>query len=278
MVTAIAFDALLRALATIALPCLQDVGEPDTVLTDLSLEELMSVEIEVTSVSKKPQTLTHAAAAVFVLTQDDLRRSGATSIPEALRLVPGLDVARVNANSWAISARGFNGQFANKLLVLIDGRSVYTPVFSGVYWDVQDLMLEDVERIEVIRGPGASLWGANAVNGVISIITKSAKQTEGGLISASAGSEGHAIVGVRYGLALSEKAWLRVFTKRARTTKDSTPSCPCATKTTGRRAAPAGASTGSRRRRTTSRSTATPTRDDSTDSSPRARRRRPFRR
>ncbi len=116
-----------------------------------------------------------AAAAIFVITQEDIRRSGATSIPEALRLVPGLEVARIDENKWAIGSRGFNGRFDNKLLVLIDGRSVYTPLFSGVYWNIQDVMLEDVDRIEVIRGPGATLWGANAVDGVINIITKPAK-------------------------------------------------------------------------------------------------------
>jgi len=130
------------------------------------------MNIQVTSVSKRTQKVADAAAAIFVITQEDLRRSGATSIPEALRLVPGLEVARIDENKWAIGSRGFNGRFDDKLLVLIDGRSVYTPLFSGVYWNVQDVMLEDIDRIEVIRGPGATLWGANAVNGVINIITK----------------------------------------------------------------------------------------------------------
>ena len=134
-------------------------------LTELSLEELMN--LTVTLVSRKPQKISQAAAAIFVITQDDIRRSGVTTIPDALRMAPGLFVGRIDANKWSISARGFNGRFSNKLLVLMDGRSVYTPLFSGVNWDVQDTMLEDVERIEVIRGPGASLWGANAVNGII---------------------------------------------------------------------------------------------------------------
>jgi iron complex outermembrane receptor protein len=124
-------------------------------LKRMSLDDLMNVEI--TSVSKKEEKLTEAPAAVYVLTQEDIHRSGATCIPEALRLVPGLDVARIDAHTWAISSRGFNNEFANKLLVLIDGRSVYTPLFSGVFWDVQDPMLEDVDRIEVIRGPGATM-------------------------------------------------------------------------------------------------------------------------
>jgi iron complex outermembrane recepter protein len=173
-------------------------------LTELSLEELM--DVAVTSVSKRSEPISGAAAAVYVLTQEDLRRSGATSIPEALRMVPGLDVARIDANKWAITARGFNGRFANKLLVLIDGRSVYTPLFSGVFWDVQDTLLEDIERIEVIRGPGATLWGANAVNGVINIITRSASDTKGGLLVAGAGSEERALAGLRYGGALGAAA------------------------------------------------------------------------
>ena len=153
-------------------------------LTVLSLEDLMEVEvIQVTSVAKKKQKLVDAAAAVFVLTQEDIQRSGITHIVEAFRLVPGLEVARLNSSAWAISARGFNGRQANKLLVLIDGRTVYSPLFSLVLWDIQDLVLEDIERIEVVRGPGATLWGANAVNGVINIMTKNAKDTQGVLLN-----------------------------------------------------------------------------------------------
>ena len=144
-------------------------------LAQLSLEELMMVEVS--TVGKRSQTLSETPAAIYVLTQEEIRRSGATSIPEALRRVPGLNVAQLNSNQWAISARGFNGLFANKVLVLIDGRNVYSPLFAGVNWDVQDMLLEDVERIEVIRGPGATLWGANATNGVINIITKRAEDT-----------------------------------------------------------------------------------------------------
>ena len=140
-------------------------------LTNMGLEALMN--IEVTSVAKKPQKKSEAAAAVFVITHKDLRRWGVTNIPDALRRVPGLQVARIDANKWAITSRGFNSRFANKLLVLIDGRTVYTPLFAGVYWDANLVMLEDVEQIEIIRGPGGTLWGANAVNGVINIITLS---------------------------------------------------------------------------------------------------------
>lgn len=155
------------------------LDEEMTELSKLDFEELMNIEI--TSVSKKAQKVSEAAAAIFVITNEDIQRSGVTSIPEALRMVPGLEVARIDASTWAITCRGFNGRFANKLLVLMDGRSVYTPLFSGVFWDVQDTLLEDLDRIEVIRGPGATLWGANAVNGVINIITKQAKDTQGGL-------------------------------------------------------------------------------------------------
>src|SRR6185503_4931539 len=152
-------------------------------LTQLSLEDLM--DIEVYSPTKKPERLWHTAAAVSIITPKDIRRSGATNIPELLRMVPGVVVQQLDSNSWDISARGFNGSiFANKLLVLIDGRAVYTPLFGGVLWDVQDVVLEDIERIEVIRGPGGTLWGANAVNGVINIITKKAKDTQGSLVSA----------------------------------------------------------------------------------------------
>jgi iron complex outermembrane receptor protein len=188
----------------------QPPGKPRD-LTALSLEELMN--IEVTSVSKKEQKLSQAAAAVYVITQEDIRRSGATSIAEALRMAPGVQVARMNGSKWAISARGFNGRFANKLLVLIDGRSVYTPLFSGVYWDVQDTLLEDIDRIEVIRGPGATMWGANAVNGVINIITKAASQTQGGLVSAGGGTEERGFGGLRYGGPLGPNSHYRLYAK-----------------------------------------------------------------
>lgn len=156
-------------------------------LKSLSLDDLL--ELTVTSATRKAQPLSNAASAIYVITQEDIRRSGVSQMPELLRMVPGLHVARIDSSKWAISARGFNGRHANKLLVLMDGRSLYTPLYSGVYWDVQDTALEDIERIEVIRGPGATLWGANAVNGVINIITKSPMNTDGGLFSVSGGNE-----------------------------------------------------------------------------------------
>lgn len=155
-------------------------------LTELSLEALM--DVTVTIASRKEEKLSETAAATYVITQEDIRRSGVTSIPEALRMVPGINVARLTSNIWAITARGFNNRFANKLLVLMDGRTLYSPIFSGVFWSVQDTVLEDIERIEVIRGPGAAIWGANAVNGIINIITKTAKDTQGGLLTGIAGN------------------------------------------------------------------------------------------
>ncbi len=180
-------------------------------LTEFSIEQLM--EIEVTSVSKMPQKFSDAAAAIFVITQEDIRRSGVTNIMDALRMVPGLQVARINANIYAISSRGFNGHFANKLLVLTDGRSMYSPLFSGVYWDAQDTMIEDIDRIEIIRGPGASLWGANAVNGVINIITKNSENTQGGLITAGTGTEEMGFTGFRFGGKAGNDLHYRIYTK-----------------------------------------------------------------
>jgi iron complex outermembrane recepter protein len=180
-------------------------------LTQSSLEDLMNMQV--TSVSKKEQKLSKTGAAVHVITQEDIRRSGATNIPDLLRTVPGVDVARIDANSWAISIRGFNDRYANKVLVLIDGRSVYSPTFSGVFWEGQDVPLEDIERIEVVRGPGGTVWGANAVNGVINIITKSAKDTLGGIITAGTGSETTADGLVQYGGSLGHKGTYRVFGK-----------------------------------------------------------------
>ena len=159
-------------------------------LKQLSIDELM--DIEVTSVSRSGGQLSAAPAAIAVVTNEDIRRSGSTSVPEALRFVPGLHVAQRNASSWAVSARGFSSVNSEKLLVLSDTRSIYTPLFSGVFWDVQDYLTEDIERIEVIRGPGASLWGSNAVNGVISITTRSAKDTQGLYIQSAVGTENEA--------------------------------------------------------------------------------------
>ena len=181
-------------------------------LAELSLEELM--DIEVFSVSRKEGKLSESAAAVFVLTAEDVRRTGATSIPEALRMVPGMEVARIDASKWAVSSRGFNDAFANKLLMLIDGRSVYSPLFSGVFWDTQDVPFEDVERIEVIRGPGATLWGANAVNGIINVLSKSARDTQGGLATVGLGSEESRSGSVRYGGRLGDDLYFRLNARR----------------------------------------------------------------
>lgn len=176
-----------------------------------SINELM--QMEVSSASRKSQTVSDTAAAAFVISQEDIRRSGATSIPDALRLAPGIEVAQINASVWAVTARGFNGRYANKLLVLMDGRSVYTPLFSGVFWDLQDTMMEDIERIEVIRGPGAVMWGANAVNGVINIITKKAKDTQGNLFVAGGGNQERGFAGYRYGGRVGDDGSYRVYAK-----------------------------------------------------------------
>jgi len=189
-------------------------------LLNLDIEQLAkapvvvpSMDIPVTSVTREESTVGRSAAAVFVITQEMIRRSGAKNVPEALRMAPGLDVAQINSSTWAITSRGFNGSFANKLLVLIDGRTVYTPVFTGVYWDAQDVFLEDVERIEVVRGPGGTLWGANAVNGVISIITKHAKDTQGAYLNAGGGSVERSTENVRYGGQIGEDCYYRVYGK-----------------------------------------------------------------
>jgi len=177
---------------------------------EIGLEQLANIQVDILKI---PEKLSQAPAAVFVITSEDIRRSGYTTIADVLRLVPGLQVARIDANKWAISSRGFNGVFANKLLVLIDGRSVYTPLFSGVFWEAQDVFLEDVDRIEVIRGPGATLWGANAVNGIINIVTKKAVHTEQQLLSIGGGSEERVISGFRYGGELNKFAQFRIWSK-----------------------------------------------------------------
>ena len=182
-------------------------------LANLSLEQL--VTMEVTSVSKREQKLSEAPSAIVVVTSDEIRRSGATTVAEVLRTVPGLQVARVTSNKWAVSARGSNGLFTAKMLVLVDGRSVYTPLFSGVYWDTQDISLLDVERIEVVRGPGATMWGANAVNGVINIITRNAADTVGPAISVTRSTDEQVVGEFRYGAKLNDRANLRLFAKHA---------------------------------------------------------------
>src|SRR4030088_2638610 len=172
-------------------------------LTQVSLEQLG--QIEVTTASKRPVKVSRTPAAIYVVTQEDIRRSGATSIPEALRLVPGVEVARIDSNKWSLGVRGFTGRLSRSVLVLIDGRSVYTPLFAGVYWEVQDTLLEDVDRIEVIRGPGGTIWGANAVNGVINIVTKNSKDTHGMLVSAGGGNVDQGFVNFRIGSGNKDK-------------------------------------------------------------------------
>jgi iron complex outermembrane recepter protein len=178
----------------------------------MSLDELM--DIEVNSVSRRESTVGQSPAAITVITQDEIRRSGATSIAEALRLSPGLDVARIDNSTWAITSRGFNSGGANKILVLIDGRTVYTPLYSGVFWDVQDAFMQDIDRIEVIRGPAGALWGANAVNGVINVTTKHAKDTQGGLVFAGGGTEERLFSGARYGWMPFKDAYARAYIKQ----------------------------------------------------------------
>jgi iron complex outermembrane recepter protein len=182
---------------------------PSSDLKQLSLEELGSVEV--TSISKDPQQVQKTPAAIFVITQDDIRRSGATSIPEALRLAPGVEVAQIDGNHWSVAIRGFAGQFSKSLLVLVDGRSIYTPLFEGVYWDLPYVMLEDVDRIEVIRGPGGTIWGSNAVNGVINIITKKADETHGVLATTGSGTVDQGTGAFRYGGTLGKDFDYRVY-------------------------------------------------------------------
>src|SRR5271156_1700019 len=203
-----AVEAIVRMtiLVSVALPAWPQ-GADD--LTNQSLEQLMN--IEVTSVSKKAENISAAPAAIFVITGDDIRRGGFSSIPDALRTVPGLHVAQQSAHVWQVAARGFSSVFNHEMLVLIDGRLVYTPLFGGVWWDVQDPPLEDIDRIEVIRGPGGTLWGDNSVNGVINIIMKKSEDTQGGLVSTSAGvNEGYE-PRVRYGGKLGNDATYRIY-------------------------------------------------------------------
>ncbi len=173
------------------------------------------MNVRVTTVSRGESTVGQSPAAVFVITQEMIHRSGATNIPDLLRMVPGMDVARTDANKWNVSARGLNERFSRFMLVQMDGRTVYYPVFSGTYWDTVDYVLDDIERIEVIRGPGASVWGANAVNGIINIITKSTKDTHGGLISGGGGTEERAFGSFRFGGQIGDNLHYRVYGKAA---------------------------------------------------------------
>jgi iron complex outermembrane receptor protein len=199
-------------LASSAFAQTSETNSSASALKKLSLEELM--DIEVTSVSRSPEKLFDAASAVQVITGEDVRHSGATSLAEALRLASNLDVAQVNSHDWAISARGFNNTVANKLLVMIDGRTVYTPLYAGVFWDVQNVLLEDLDRIEVVSGPGGTLWGENAVNGVINIITKNAKDTQGTYLSGAGGSLLQDFGAARYGGSVGTNLFYRVYGQR----------------------------------------------------------------
>jgi iron complex outermembrane recepter protein len=202
-------NALLRLMVfIIACEIVHGQASPQD-LTQLKLEDLMNMEV--TSVSKKEQKISEAASAVFVITSEDIARSGANNIPDLLRMVPGVDVAQINSSKWAISIRGFNGQYSNKLLVLVDGRTVYSPMLSGVFWDAQDVLLDNIDRIEVIRGPGATVWGANAVNGVINIITKKASDTQGAFATAGGGSYEHGFGAARYGGRIGGATSYRLF-------------------------------------------------------------------
>jgi iron complex outermembrane receptor protein len=180
----------------------------------MDIEQLVNVEVvSLTSLFKKETKLEQAPAAAAVVTPEDIHRLGITMLPEALRMVPGMDVARIDSHEWAVSARGFNQQFANKLLILMDGRTIYGPAYGGVNWGMQDMILDDLERIEVIRGPGATLWGANAVNGVVNILSKSARDTQGFLASVDGGTEDQPSVSIRYGGTLATNLYYRVYGK-----------------------------------------------------------------
>jgi iron complex outermembrane receptor protein len=204
IITGIFLSALLPSVAQAA------NDNPLDNLGNMSLENLANV---VTSVSKKPEDSFRSAAAIYVISNEDIKLSGATHIAEVLRGVPGLDVARFDSSNWAISSRGLNGFYANELLLLVDGRTIYTPLFSGVYWDIQNMPLDDIERIEVIRGPGASLWGANAVNGVINIITKSAADTQGTYVNQIVGTEDRSLTDARYGGKIGDDFYYRGYVK-----------------------------------------------------------------
>src|SRR5579863_3468468 len=191
---AIAFCFLLAATAADAFP---DIDQSTNPAKQLTLEELGNVEV--TTVSKEPEEIWKTAAAIYVITNEDIQNSGATTIPDALRLAPGVEVAQIDSHQWSVGIRGFGSNLTRNILVLIDGRTVYSTLLAGTYWEVQNVMLQDVDRIEVIRGPGATIWGPNAVNGVINIITKSTKQTHGAYVSAGGGNVNQGFLNARYG-------------------------------------------------------------------------------
>jgi iron complex outermembrane receptor protein len=195
-------SALAVALGTAGLAHAATAEPP---VADLSLEDLLKADV--VTASRKSQAVQDVAAAVYVISREDIQHAGATSLPEALRLAPGVSVARLSSGRWAVTARGFNNRFANKLLVLLDGRTIYSPLFSGVLWETEGTLIEDIERIEVIRGPGAALWGANAVNGVINILTRKARDTTGTLVAASAGNVEHGALALRHGGSMANGQW-----------------------------------------------------------------------
>jgi iron complex outermembrane recepter protein len=205
------FRAPVRTFAVaLALSAAPTYAQVPATVADVSLEDLLAVEV--TSVSKNEEALFRAPSAIAVITGEDIRRAGATSVPDALRLVPGVQVATIDGGKWAVTARGFNTLYSNKLLVLVDGRSIYSAATSGVHWSMQDVPLDEIERIEVIRGPGAALWGANAMNGVINIITKPARVTQGGTMTLSAGSLDRGSIAARYGGRLGDESYFRIYT------------------------------------------------------------------
>lgn len=208
------FSTLISAPAAIANPN----------YLSLSLEQLLQIKIH--SVSKKVESINDAPAAIYAVTHADIQRSGVTTIPDALRMVPGVEVAQADANTWAISIRGFNSALSNKLLVLLDGRTIYNPVFGGVLWEAHHLMLEDIERIEVIRGPGGALWGANAVNGVINIITKHARESQGNLLSTLYGNEEQGTLSARHGGRIGDEGFYRVYAKGFKHDQSYKPNMP----------------------------------------------------
>ena len=203
--------ASLPALAAGNPQLISSAQTPPEALKNLSLEQLS--QIEVTSPSKEPTPAFRSPVAIFVITGEDIRRAGVTTIPEALRLAPGVEVARIDGSKWSVGIRGFGTRLSRSVLVLVDGRSVYTPLFAGTYWEVQDTLLEDIDRIEVIRGPGGTIWGPNAVDGVINIITKSSKDTQGTYASVGGGDEEQGFFNYRYGGENSKGLSYSVYAK-----------------------------------------------------------------
>jgi iron complex outermembrane recepter protein len=207
--------AVTAALLALVLSCAHAMpaSQDDDDIVALDIEELLEIDVRVVMVAGVPRGIFETPSAITVISAEDIRRTGHRSLAEAMRLAPGMFVGRSSSYNWSVGARGFSGGLANKNLVLIDGRKVYDPLFGGVFWEVQDVMLEDIDRIEVVRGPGATLWGANAMNGVINVITKSAEETQGLLVTGGGGTYERAFGSIRYGGQISENAWYRIYTK-----------------------------------------------------------------